>query len=78
MNAIMLEGYIEPRTKSSGRVRQAHSERYSWSVGRRCIHVHRDHLEIFGRIRDRDADGARAAMRKHICWAEEHLDEPGA
>ncbi len=40
-------------------------------------HAHRDHLEIFGRIRDRDEDGARAAMRKHISWAEEHLGEHG-
>jgi DNA-binding FadR family transcriptional regulator len=38
-------------------------------------HAHRDHLDIFSRIRDRDEDGARAAMRRHICWAEEHLDE---
>lgn len=43
-------------------------------------HAHRDHLEIFGRIRERDEDGARQAMRTHIMWAEEHLadnSEPG-
>lgn len=38
-------------------------------------HAHRDHLDIFSRIRDRDEEGARAAMRRHICWAEKHLGE---
>lgn len=39
-------------------------------------HAHRDHMDIFSRIRDRDEEGAREAMRRHICWAEEHLVEP--
>lgn len=35
--------------------------------------AHAHHLAIFDRIRERDPEGARAAMTAHIRWAEDHL-----
>lgn len=37
--------------------------------------AHAHHLEVFRAILDRDTVMARLAMRRHIEWAEEHVDE---
>ena len=36
--------------------------------------AHGYHLALFEHIRHREADAARAAMRDHLQWAEDHLD----
>lgn len=37
--------------------------------------AHDYHLALFDHIRRQDAEGARAAMRDHLHWAEDHLGE---
>lgn len=39
--------------------------------------AHEQHLEVYRAIVDRDPTAARAAMRRHIEWADEHLDRTG-
>ncbi len=35
--------------------------------------AHQDHLDVFAAIGERDPEAARAAMRRHLEWAEERL-----
>ena len=37
--------------------------------------AHAQHLEIFGAIRDRDPERARGAMRAHMDWNEQRLEQ---